>query len=138
MTGAFTITVDSDDFNRDMAAMLTAIPILIDRIADQLAEDLAQEGGSAASRLGAPWEISGTGPSERHVEAPEWWAHFIAGGTSGHGPVSAPQLVFDVGSGTVFAGFVSGIGATHFDEAAMSDTRMDLDAIFTKLVAELT
>lgn len=126
--------VDDALFTQEMRDTVDDLGKLIDDIAKDAAESLAEEGGQHSSRLGAPWEITGSGPDERHVQAPEFFAHFIAGGTSGHGPRAAQKLVFSANGNTVFADYVSGVPATHFDEAALAKTDSHLDEIMRRAI----
>jgi hypothetical protein len=111
---------------------------VIVKLAEDLAHEAAMEAGHRSSRLGMPWEIQGTGSLERHVVAPEWWAHFLAGGTVAHGPTSADKLVFEVDGEVVFASFVSGIPGDHFDERAVGKTRGHVDDIMRRVIASAT
>ena len=128
--------VDDEAVQRKLKETDNDFDGLINLIAIDAARALESEGGKHSSRLGSGWQIEGVGPFERHITPPEdaWWAHFIAGGTSAHGPADAPYLVFSVDGDTIFTEHVEGIGATHFDEAAMSVTRRHLDDILRRAI----
>jgi hypothetical protein len=134
MTAGITFVVEDDAVLRKLRATADDLEHLITALAEQAADDLRLEGGHVASHLAAPWEIEGFGDAERRVVAPVWWAHFLAGGTQAHGPVSAGKLVFQVAGEMVFADYVGGISATHFDEAALNRTRSHVDEIARRIV----
>jgi hypothetical protein len=130
------ITVDDEQV---LAAMRRAEG-LAERIIVLAAKDLGHEaqveGGRVARHLAEPWEEQLHG-LQASVAAPEFWAHFLAHGTSAHGPVSAERLVFTVEGETVFATSVSGIAANPFDERAMADTERNLSRILQQALAEV-
>lgn len=134
MTAALVFRVTGDE---EIAAKLLAtasvMSEMIDHAADLLAKDVAAEAASVSTRLSAPWSIEGWGGTKR-VVAPEFFAHFLAGGTSPHGPSTATRLVFEVDGGMVFAKAVSGIPANPFDDRAVAKTQVGLDALMHGLI----
>lgn len=138
MAQAITITVDDDRVLAALRNVENGIEDLIDRVADELAGNVATEAGQRSTRLGAPWEVEGAGPDERHVVAPEFFAHFLAGGTQAHGPARASRLVFAVDGKMVFARHVSGITADHFDERAIKKTESRVDDLMRDVIARAT
>jgi len=131
-------TVDDSGLVRAFHAVEDAVGSVVQRIAEDFAEDVAADAGQRSTRLREPWEISGEGPTERHVVAPEWWAHLLAHGTAAHGPNSAPHLAFFVDGQAVFAKHVSGIAGDPFDERAAERTRSRVDDILERAIAEVT
>jgi hypothetical protein len=138
MTAALGVTfvVENEQVLAMLARVETGLSRIVGLVAEALALDAASEAGQVSTRLGQPWPVSGTSPVERHVEAPEWWAHFLAGGTRSHGPTSAPQLAFEVDGNMVFASYVSGISADHFDERAVEQTKGRVDDIIRLVLLE--
>ena len=131
------ITVNSEAVVTVLTRVAGSLDRLVELVAQELAEAGAREAGPRSARLGEPWTVEGAGPAERHVEAPEWWAHFLAGGTSPHGPADAAErLVFEVNGETVWAQYVEGIAADHFDERAIASTRNKVDTILRQVIAE--
>jgi hypothetical protein len=137
MVASLVITVDADEVIRLMRRAEDALDLLVAAVADELAEESAREGGQISSRLGQRWPVEGTGDEQRTVEAPEWWAHFVAGGTKPHGPVHAPRLVFAVDGRVVSAHTVSGTAADPFDERAIRATESRVDDIIARLIGGL-
>lgn len=129
---AIQFVVDDDAFIRVMTGTGRVLVSVIDVAAIELAADVEEDAGQVSSRLGEGWEISGAGPTERTVTAPEFWAYFLAHGTGAHGPTSAEKLVFNVGGETVFADFVSGIPANPFDERAVETASSKLSALIDR------
>lgn len=124
--------VDLGDFTRDLSGVEWVIAHLVDLAAHEVSQRAESEGSGVASSLGEPWEVEGSGPWERHVQAPVWWAHFLAGGTADHGPVSSPALVFEVSGGWVRASFVKGIPAEPFDQRAVDRARSTVPALINR------
>lgn len=131
---ALSIVVEDDAMLRAFHSIEDGLKRLVTMVAEDYAHEVELEAGRQSSRLGRPWAITGTGPTERHVSAPEFWAGFLAHGTKAHGPTKATKLVFTVNGDMVFADFVSGIPASHFDEAAAEKTRSHLDSIMEKAI----
>lgn len=135
MTGVpVTIRVDDDEVLRLLRRVEGGLDRLVEEVAEELADEAAREGRSVSSRLGAKWPVSGTGDETRHVEAPEWWAHFIAGGTKDHGARSAPRLAFTIDSRFVTPTHVRGIAPNPFDERAIRTTEHRVDDIVRRLI----
>jgi hypothetical protein len=130
-----TITVDDDEVQALVRRVEGGMDRLVVEVADDLAGELAQEAQSASSRLGRKWEVTGSGDEVRHIEAPEWWAHFLAGGTREHGPVTAQRLTFEVNGNFVSASHVRGIPANPFDERAIRTTQRRVDDIVRRLIS---
>jgi hypothetical protein len=130
-----TLTVLWEEFAQELGAFTGRLDQIVELAAKDLADAAAQEGGEHSKRLGADWPVSGTGPGERHVVAPEWWAHFVAGGTQAHGPARAQKLVFTVDGQQVRASRVSGTPATKFDERAVERSRSNLDDVVRRAIA---
>jgi hypothetical protein len=137
-SASLSFTVDDDQVIHMLQHAASALDDVIRLVATQAEEDLRHEAGAAQSKLGAPWDIQGTGPTERHIEAPEWWAHFVAHGTRPHGPRSADVMLFEVDGETIGASFVQGTSATHFDEKALTKTRARVDDILRRVLEEAT
>jgi hypothetical protein len=121
------ITVDDEQVVRATQHAITTLEELITIASVITDEEAMAEGGAVTPKLGAPWEITGVGPTERQIVAPEWWAHFLAHGTRPHGPNNAQFLVFEVSGEMVFASFVSGVKATHFDERAVERAKSKVE-----------
>lgn len=132
-TSSWTVTVDADRVILALKRVEGGIAEVVEQVAQELADQLSTEGGKVSSRLGAEWPVTGSG-DERHVEAPEWWAHFLAGGTADHGPTSAPRMAFVVDGQSVFATHVVGIPATHFDDQAAHNTESRIDQIMHDII----
>ena len=134
------ITVDSEGMVRALDRVENGLDQLVGLVAQDLANVAAQEAGQASTRLGNPWTITGGGPVTRNVVAPEWWAHFLAGGTRDHGPRTASMLVFGGGAGgeAIFAQFVQGIPADPFDKRAVTRATANVDDILNRLIASVT
>lgn len=109
---------------------------LIDLAAEALSENIAAEASSVSSRLGEHWPVTSTSVTERHVESPEFFAHFLARGTASHGPRTAPSLAFAIDGTMIFAQFVSGIPGDPFDERAITRTESQLDTIVNTIIRE--
>lgn len=107
---------------------------LVAKAAEELSETVAEEASGVSSRLGAPWEVSGTSPFGATVTAPEFFAHFLARGTAPHGPDGAEFLTFEVGGDQIFASFVTGIAGDPFDERAVERTQLKLEEIIVEIV----
>lgn len=128
------LLVLDEEFMMALGLVTDRLGLLIDEAAEDLADSLKEEGGKVSTRLGADWPISGDGPDERHVTAPEWWAHFLAGGTAPHGPRTQPRLAFSVDGQSVFAHYVRGLPPNPFDERAISRTSGRLDEIIGRVM----
>lgn len=137
MTTSITIRVDDDKVVAALRNVANGIDDVIERVAEELAETVADEARPASSRLGAPWQVGAEGDT-RHVIAPEWWAHFIAGGTADHGPSTAPRLAFSVDGTMVYARHVRGISADPFDKRAVARTESRVDDIMRDVIARAT
>lgn len=139
MTGvAVSFTVEEEQVLANLTHAEEAMGHVIDLLAQDLAEEVRMEAGQYSRSLAAPWKITGIGPTERMVMAPEWWAHILAHGSVAHGPVTADKLVFSVAGEQVFATFVSGITGRHFDEAAINRTAGRADEIIKRVITEAT
>lgn len=126
--------VDDDRVVAWLKETASNIDLVIEFVARDFAEAVAAEAGGVLSSLGADWSVEGSGPRERRVRAPEFYAHFFAGGTAAHGPRKAPYLVFNVAGSTVSASYVRGIDASHFDDAAALRTASHLDEILERII----
>lgn len=137
---SISFVVDDDAFVRAMHRAEDAVDGLIKLVALSVAESLQEEGGQLSNRLNEPWNVSGTGPFERHVEAPEagWFAHILAHGASPHGAVRAERLVFAIDGGIISPESVRGVPANPFDERALDKARSHVDDIIRLLIAEAT
>ena len=134
MAGRIVIRVD----DRQVQALLDRAEDGLDRLVEEVAQELSErvqaEGAKRSQRLGAEWAVNGTGDAEREVEAPEWWAHFVTGGTRPHGASTGSRMVFAVDGKVVSASFVQGVSADPFDEAAIRDTESRVDDIIRRLI----
>jgi len=133
---SLTITVDDESVLRVLRQTEGALERVLTPIAQETARMAAEAGGAVTPKLGAPWEIEGEGSFERKVRAPEWWAHFLAGGTKDHGPRNSPALVFTLDGNTIRAGRVRGVTATHFDKKAIDRTRPRVAQIIARVLEE--
>lgn len=131
-----TFEVDDEGLVRALAHVNDKVDSFVQWAALDLEREVRDEAGQYSSRLAAPWSIEGEGPWERHVVAPEWWAHILAHGARPHGPRSADRMVFVIDGDVVVAETVSGTPATHFDEAAQERTRSRVDDILRRLIEE--
>lgn len=138
MAASVTFDVVDDHLIADLRRIDDRLEDFIRLAAYDLAEQLREEGGQHSSRLAEPWDISGTGPFERTVTAPDFFAHFLTGGTKAHGPRSSDRMLFEVDGDFVAAMYVSGIPATHFDETAIARTRARVDDIIRRLIEGAT
>jgi hypothetical protein len=136
-SGTFRVTVDVDPFVLAMEGAQRVLSQVISMAAEELEGHLRTEGGKASSRLRAKWPITiTTGGKVAHVTAPEWWAHFVAGGTKAHGPRGMDFLHFFSGGKEVFAQFVRGTRATHFDAAAIALTESTVPDLISLAIAK--
>lgn len=129
--------VEDDQVLAQLRRVAEGVPDLVKFLADDLADYAAAEARGASSRLGAPWQVTVVG-EVGHVVAPEWWAHFVAGGTRAHGPRKAEKLVFEVDGETVFADWVEGMPSDPFDKRAIAKTETHVDDIMKRIIAEAT
>lgn len=134
VAGSVTIRVDDDEVQALVHRVEGGLERLVEEVSQELADEAAREGGRASRRLGQRWPVSGSGGTIRHVEAPEWWAHFVAGGTRDHGPRHAERLTFDIDGRFISARSVRGVKADPFDERAISTTEHRVDDIVRRLI----
>lgn len=134
MAVSVTITADADEVLAYIRRAQGSLDRLVQEVAEEVAQEAAAEGGKVSSRLGAEWPVEGTGRERRTVEAPEWWAHFLAGGTRDHGPRNAPRLVFEVDGNIVSALHVRGIAADPFDKRAIEAVDHRVDDIMRRVM----
>lgn len=134
MASSFVITVDADDVVRLMRRGANAIDRLVEEVAEELSEELRQEGAKHSKRLGAEWPVQGAGDRERRIEPPEWWAHFVIGGTAPHGPRAASRMVFAVDGNVVSALHVAGVRGDAFDRRAIDSTQHRVDDLMRRLI----
>lgn len=135
-SAALTITVDDDNVLRVLRHAESALGRVVGLAAKELASQAAQAGRAVTPKLGARWAIEGRGTRERQVRAPEWWAHFLAGGTKPHGPRRAPALVFAADGAFVRTDHVRGVTATHFDKKAVDRTKPRVAEIIARAIQE--
>jgi hypothetical protein len=133
---SLTVRVDDENVLRVLRQTEGALQRVIEPIAEAAARFAAEAGGAVQPKLGQPWRVEGAGAFERKVEAPEWWAHFFAGGTKDHGPRNAPLLVFSIQGNTIHAGHVRGIAASHFDKKAVDRTKPLVAQIIARVLEE--
>lgn len=131
---ALDIKIDDEQLVQFVGETIAKLPNFIDELAKEVSEEVAIEASGVSTRLGAPWEVRGDSPTEREIVPPEWWAHFLSGGTQPHGPVHASKLTFTVDGNTVFADFVGGIAADHFDQRAVDNVNSRCEEIFGRVV----
>jgi len=129
----FTVTVESDAFVADMKRAVERLELVTTLVATDLAHEAAEEGGQISPQLGEDWDVTGMAGA-RHVEAPVWWAAFVAHGTQAHGPARASKLHFFVGDDEVYADFVEGLSANPFDERAIEKTRSHMHTIIERAI----
>lgn len=134
---AFSITVDADDVVRLMARGASSLDRLVEEVAEELSEELRSEGRQRSARLGEEWPVEGAGDQQRRVEAPEWWTHFVTGGTQAHGPRSATRMVFAIDGNVVSATHVRGVAADPFDRHAIDTVQHRVDDIMRRLIGGL-
>lgn len=135
MTASLTFTwIGDEDLVARLHVTAGALDHLIDLAAEELAKNIATEAASVSSRLGAPWDVIGFTGTDKKVVAPEFFAHFLAGGTVAHGPRVASRLMFAVDGTMVFAKQVSGIGPNPFDERAVAKTQGSLDSLVSRII----
>lgn len=132
---SITITIDDDLVQAHLVEIERDIDRLVGEVAKDLARESAIEGGRSARAIGDPWSVEGVGTVQRTVEAPVWWAHFVARGTRAHGPTRAPFLVFEIDGKTIRARQVSGMAADPFDVRAVRKTQSHVDDIVRRLFA---
>jgi hypothetical protein len=131
------VTVDDDKLQAFIRRAESNLDRLVQEVAEETAQELASEAGKRSPRLGVPWEIDGSGDERRTITAPEWWAHFLSGGTVAHGPTSKSRMVFTIDGDTVWARSVSGIAADPFDERAARSAGSRVDEIVERLIGGL-
>lgn len=122
-----TLTIDQEEVVR----FVTTTTAALERAPMGFAEELRTQ---AVKESGAPWGIEGSAAMP-DVVAEHWWAHFLDRGTRAHGPKEASRLVFSADGDTVFALFVSGIGARHFTDRAVADTEGRAGEVMARVLA---
>lgn len=132
---SLTIVVDDENVLRVLRNTADALEHVITPIAKDVAKEAREAGRAVTPKLGAEWHIDGRG-AERRVEAPEWWAHFLAGGTKDHGPRKAPLLRFSIDGNVIHATHVRGIAATHFDKKAVDRSKSHVTSIIEHALQE--
>jgi hypothetical protein len=128
-------TVDASGVVRAMEGAIRGIDDAMEEVAKRTAETAADEARPLSQRLGAEWPVEGAGMFWT-LTAPEFFAHFLARGTAGHGPERATRLRFEAGGGVVFARYVSGIQGDAFDERAVQKVSAQVDAILAEALAK--
>lgn len=134
----YSLQIDRSDLDRYLADGKAAIATVIDELASELESRIGEESASASVRVAQSWEVQpGGSPDERRVVSDVFFAALLARGTRGHGPATAPAMVFTVNGDTVRASFVQGIPANPFHERAIASTEAAADGIIEQLVAGL-
>lgn len=119
-----TFVVEDEQVVRMLRAADEAVRELPERLAEMVAEEATEESRSR----GITWRAR-TEP-DLAAEAEQWWAHFLARGTSPHGPRRAERLRLVLEGGEVaWAREVSGVRADPFHERAVSRARSRLEGL---------
>lgn len=135
---SLTFVVEDEKVRHMLTNASHALDKLVERVAVGFEKEIRGTAGAVSDRLGAPWEITGMGPHERSVVAPEWWAHFLAHGTREHGPRTADRLVFQIDGSVISVASVRGTKATHFDLKAVDKMKGRVDDILRQVIKEAT
>lgn len=130
----YSVTVDTSQIDALADRERQSLAKTVELIADVLMGELAKESGGASTRVADGWQKERQGADGMLVNNAEFFAGWLARGTRGHGPTSAPRMTFAIDGGVVSTTYVAGIRADPFDERAVRTTESDASDLIAQLV----